>query len=441
MQNQPPPVPDHKLKGFSSPWCFVVTLYFAVGLCGGGIIGNMTAVMYADLGYSNVFIGAIALLSIPSSIRFLWSARVDALGSKRNVSCFFMGCLAATTLLLSLVTFTDFVFTWSTVFLFLVLSFGFASLEISADGYYIRALSLKRQAEFVGIKAAAIRIGIIFSLVVLIRTAGEFTDRGWDANTAWGTVLLITSALFLSLAAYNFIFLPKVPNDDAVKTKGFGLVEVVKDYLKLDKVWAVILLILTYRLGQGLLFFMTVPFYMNDWEEGGMGMSAREVALIKTYTDIPWMIIGGIVGGFVIKKFGLRKVFVPMALMLNLPNCLYIYMAVFQPEGQFTIIGTEFYTKLFIVSCFESLGYGLGFAAFFFYIHALSRGKNKTSILAISSGLMGLGFFIPGGMSGIIQTWLGFPGLFTLSAVVGMLSVLVIFLVPMPRISEEKPDQ
>lgn len=433
--------PPKQAKGLSSPWCFVFTLYFAAGMCGGGIIGNLTAVMYADMGYSNVFIGGVALLSLPTSIRFLWSAYIDAIGSKRNLACFFIACLGLICLLLSLVIYIDFAFTWTTLILFGLLSFCFASLEISADGYYIRALSLRRQAEFVGIKAAAIRLGIIFVLVVLVRLAGELTDREWAANTAWGTVLLSAACIFFILAAYNFRFLPQAQDDHAVKNKGFALAAVVRDYLKMEKVWAVMLLILCYRWGQGLLFFMLVPFFMNSWEDGGMAMSTSEVALLKTYTDMPWMIVGGIVGGMIIKRFGLRLVFIPMAFMMNLPNLLYVYVAFVQPEGMIQILGTQFYTKLFIVSCFESLGYGLGFAAFFFYIHAISTGRNKTSRLAISSGLMGLGFFVPGGISGIIQSWLGFPGLFIVSTVVGMGAILLILLVPMPRIREEpKPE-
>jgi MFS transporter, PAT family, beta-lactamase induction signal transducer AmpG len=423
------------LKGLSSPWCFVFTLYFAVGMCGGGIVGNLTAVMYADMGYSNVFIGAVALLQLPTSIRFLWSAYIDAMGSKRSLTCFFIACLGLICLLLSLVVYINFAFTWTSLILFTLLTFCFASLEISADGFYIRALTLGRQAEFVGIKAAAIRLGIIFVLVVLVRLAGELTDREWAATTAWGTVLFAAACIFFAVAAYNYRFLPYPEDDLPVKNKGFALIAVVRDYLHLEKVWAVILLILCYRWGQGLLFFMTVPFYMNDWDAGGMGMSTAEVALLKTYTDIPWMIIGGIVGGMIIKRLGLRRVFIPMAFMMNLPNLLYVYIAIVQPEEMIQILGTMFYTKLFIVSCLESLGYGLGFSAFFFYIHALATGPNKTSILAISSGFMGLGFFIPGGISGIIQSWLGFAGLFALSSVVGMAAIFLILLAPMPRMN------
>jgi hypothetical protein len=50
---------------------------------------------------------------------------------------------------------------------------------------------------------------------------------------------------------------------------------------------------------------------------------------------------------------------------------------------------------------------------------------------------MGLGFYIPGAVSGVIQTWTGFPGLFLVSSVVGLTSVFLILLVPMPRMREE----
>jgi hypothetical protein len=43
-----------------------------------------------------------------------------------------------------------------------------SACETAADGYYIRALNPKKQAQFIGIKTAAIRAGLIVTTMVLI---------------------------------------------------------------------------------------------------------------------------------------------------------------------------------------------------------------------------------------------------------------------------------
>ena len=53
-------------------------------------------------------------------------------------------------------------------------------------------------------------------------------------------------------------------------------------------------------------------------------------------------------------------------------------------------------------------------------------------MLAISSGLMGLGFYLPGGLSGVVQQMMGYPSLFILSSTAGLLTLAIIPFLPMP---------
>jgi PAT family beta-lactamase induction signal transducer AmpG len=64
------------------------------------------------------------------------------------------------------------------------------------------------------------------------------------------------------------------------------------------------------------------------------------------------------------------------------------------------------------------------------HIKATESGRNKTSILAISFALMGLGWTIPGMLSGFVQGAIGYPGVFLVSAIAGLPTILLIPFLP-----------
>lgn len=427
---------------FQSPWFFVPVLFMAVGAGGGGIIGSLTSVMFKDLGYSNVLVGAVALLSLPSSFRFLWAPWVDRLGTKRNLCWRFITGMAGLISLLAVIVYTGIITPPIAFTLIVVFSIVFASLEVSADGYYIRVFDRKRQAEFVGIKAAAIRGGILLSIILFVTYAGQLQEvHQWSVNHAWGAAVFGASIFLALLALYARFFLPKVASDEAVKDpQAFPLIPIIKEYLQQPGVWAVIGMLLIFRFGQGILIYMAPPFYMDPFEAGGYGMNAKDIGLLKTLTDFPWMTLGGILGGFIIMKLGLRRTIIPFTLLLCLPNFAYIYLAYYLPRETFELFGHTYYHAVFWVSCIESLGYGIGFSGFFYYIHAIAQGKHKTSMLAISSGLMGLGFYLPGSISGVLQQMTDYTTVFIVSSVVGLLTLVIVPFLPMPSFDDEEPQ-
>ncbi|AQQ71131.1 muropeptide transporter [Limihaloglobus sulfuriphilus] len=426
-----------KKNRLSSPWIFTPMLFVAIGLGGGGIVGTMTSVMFKDFGFSNALIGAVALLSLPSAFRFLWSPWIDALGSKRRLCFTFTAIIGVILMVLSIVIYTGYMTPLLAFSLILCFALLFSCLEVSSDGYYIRVFDKAEQAEFVGIKTAAIRGGIILSLVLFVRLAGQLQEDGAALEIAWGKAMGLASVTLLVLAVYYLFGLPKAKDDYAVKDTGaFPLFTVLKEYVQQRRAWAIIAMLLIFRFGQGMQVYMVPPFLMDAADAGGFAMNAKEVAMLKTYADVPFMIIGGILGGFIIKWFGLRKTLIPFTMFMNLPNFAYIFLAIFRPQAQFMIGGTEFYTYVFGTAVVETLGYGIGFSAFFYYLHAIADGEHKTSMLAISSGIMGLGFYIPGGISGVLQQMLGYPSLFVLSSTAGLLTLAIIPFLPMEKIAK-----
>ncbi len=417
-----------------SPWLFVPAIYLAVGAGGGGVLGALTAIMLKDMRYPNAIVGAAALLALPSALRFLWAPRVDRLAAKRPLCWRFtflmaavLGGLAAA-LALGLVGLP-------VIFGFLFLFAFVLSMQGSAaDGYYIRVFDRLAQARYIGLKAAAVRVGILLVLVLFVSAAGILQQaRAWPRASAWAAALAGAAILLAALALLMRCLLPPAPDDEPVRVAfRFPLRTVLRDYFGQKNAWAVVLVLLVFRFGEGMLTQMTVPFYMDTATAGGFGLDPRGAGLLKALTDLPWMTLGGIAGGFAIARFGFRRTLYPLAAALYLPNFAYIYLASARPAGTFVLFGQTFPTAVFLVSCVESLGYGLGFSAFYYYIHARATGPERTSLLAVSTGLLTLSFTIPGAVSGVIEQAVGYPAFFAICALAGVATFGVLPFLPDP---------
>ena len=127
-------------------------------------------------------------------------------------------------------------------------------------------------------------------------------------------------------------------------------------------------------------------------------MGTEAVGVVYGTVGIIALIVGGILGGIAISRWGLRRCLMPMALALTLPNLVYVYMAFWQPTSLVIINGAV---------AAEQFGYGFGFTAYMMYLIRFSEGEYKTSHYAICSGFMALGMMLPGMAAGWIQTTLG----------------------------------
>lgn len=433
-----------------SPWAYIPTLYLPFGIMMGlhsGMAGNL----FKLLGFSNEVVGLLAGVGLIATFRFVFVPWLDAASTKRRLSLFTIvgaGVLAFTAAAVIYARPDQHIFLVIMIAILIGMTIMAAACETAADGYYIRALNPKRQAQFIGIKTAAIRGGLIVTTMVLIfgatKLAARYNAIDMESQDKTGFYIgfslayLAAAVMMVGFTLYNKRMIPKIAQDQPVRQKGtllFAAVPIVKEYLLQHRVGAIILMILLYRFGEGFLA-MKGPFYLDPIEEGGLLSEATDMPLYSMITDMPWMIIGGILGGYMIKWWGLKRTFIPLAATMSLPNLFYVWLAFAQPMTQISLLGQTLNLHLLYASSIESLGYGMSFSAMFYYMHimATESGMNKTSILAISFALMNLGWTIPTMMSGFVQGWLGYPGLFIVSSTVGLTVLVVIPFLPMPKV-------
>ncbi|MGB5171899.1 MAG: MFS transporter, partial [Eudoraea sp.] len=124
--------------------------------------------------------------------------------------------------------------------------------------------------------------------------------------------------------------------------------------------------------------------------------------------------IGGILGGILISRDGLKKWMLPMVLSINIPNAFYALLAITKTTNIVAVVSTV---------VLEQFGYGFGIAGFMVYLIYIAEGASKTSHYALATGFMALGMMLPGFISGYVQEWLGYDGFF-IWVVIGALPAL-----------------
>lgn len=433
-----------------SPWAYVVTLYLPFGLMS-GMLNAFPASFFKLLGYPNALIGILSSLGLFSALRFLYAPWLDSLTTKRRLSLYTLSAAAAAFSCMALLVYSrpgEVMLAIGMGLMLFSLAFILAAHETASDGFYIRALSQRLQAKFIGIKTAAIRIGALTAVMGLLYGATKLAafHGAIDATSidktgfyiGFSGAYLVAAASLVAFFIWNRFALPRIPEDQPVKQdQSFAFVRIVIEYIRQPGAVWMISVILLYRFGEGFLT-MKVPFYLDPIDAGGLASSAAAIPLYTILTDVPWSITGGILGGFIIKWFGLKRTFIPLALCMSLPNFFYVWLSLTQPSHAIQLFSENLNTALIIGSSVESLGYGASFAALFYYMHAMATqsGRNKTSILAISFAVMNVGWFLPGMLSGFVQHLMGYTGMFVLSATIGLFAVALIPFLRMPMNEE-----
>ena len=134
-----------------------------------------------------------------------------------------------------------------------------------------------------------------------------------------------------------------------------------------------------------------------------MALTTGQIGFVYGTVGIIALTLGGILGGFLAAKDGVKHWLWWMVIAMNIPDLVYVFLSYTQTTN-FFLINTAV--------AFEQFGYGFGFTAFMLYLIYISEGDHKTSHYAICTGFMALGMMIPGMLSGWLQSIIGYQHFF-----------------------------
>lgn len=262
--------------------------------------------------------------------------------------------------------------------------------------------------------------------------------KGWmlsvpkpPATLRWGPIdspftPIISEAVQFFVCAGIFLAAFSAARRMVVNTEmGYAL----SSFFRQPGIVAILIFVLFYRFPEAMVGKMTALFYKDPLDKGGLALSTATVGDIKGLVSVLGIIAGGIVGGYVVHKLGLKRAFWLVAIAMHLPNLLYLWATYNAPTlanydaSKWTLWGIE---------AVDQMGYGIGYAAYFvFLMQVAQRGNHITTHYAIASGLGATCIALAGILGGILQSNFGWHGLFISVIFLGIPALATLLIIPL----------
>ena len=427
---------------------WVSVIYFAEGFPY-TVVNLMSVIFLKDLGASNELIGLTSFLYLPWTLKGLWGPVVDLYSTKRRwiltmeFICTILFVLLAFGALSSQVI-------AASIFIFAFIAFASATHDIAIDGFYLDALSKEQQAFFVGFRTTTYKVawlagngGLVFLAGYLARKyvigtnpdgTKVFQDLQYTIlgkthslhplEFGWAVAFGVAAIIFLLIYLFQLWYLPypkPFVREQKANEPPHSFFDAFKTYFTQYRIAWIVTYVLIFRLGDAFMLKMAPPFLMDTSVKGGMAISTAEMGILYGTVGVIFLLAGGILGGFVIAKQGLKKWMWPTAILQNSAIVLYWLLAKYKPSIEW----------IYVVNSFEQLSYGLGVSAYTVFLMRTVRPEFKASHYAITTAFMAAGVLLPGIVSGYLQVWMGYESYFLMSFLVAIPGLATIYFLPL----------
>jgi PAT family beta-lactamase induction signal transducer AmpG len=423
---------------------WVSTTYFAEGLPY-SIVRFLATVYLTDIGAKESLIGFLNFLGLPWNLKFLWAPAVDLFSTRRRWLIRIQALVAVGVALLGLLSVwgppTGPVLTamhaytamahvevtlpgMDAVRAMLVVLIGLAFLsathDIAIDAFYMEAIPDGAEAAaYTGLRNVTYRLAVLFVKSGLVWLTGVCT---WAWGFGGGAI-----ALGL-LVLVHMAILPHPPSrprhQGGLRTTWAAFGEALGSFLRTRQIGLVLTFIITYKLGDELLFAMNTTFLKRE-----IGVRNEDLSWIAGLVGT-WAAIGGsLVSAWAIQRFGLRRAVWPLTLGMNLNIWVYVWLAWTRPDPH-TAAGL---TTVAIVHAYEQIAAGLGNAVLVVYIMRICDPRFKAAHYAIGSAIASLGGSLFGGFAGKLVEQIGYVNLFMLAFGCAVPSMLVLLKLEIPE--------
>ena len=366
----------------SKKLAWISILYFAEGLPL-GIFYDVLPVYFRQQQVSLDTIGSMFFLTLPWSIKVLWSPLVDRFGRRRTWVTLCCAIMASVTFSVPLFDASN-----PTLILWLLLlglTLASATQDIAIDAYTIGLLSKGEEGVANGFRVALYRVALMLGgggTMFLVE------PLGWT----WIFILIALAFVALGIIAWAAPEVPVVHKPPREWAKQFW------GFLSRRGSIAVFLFIVTYKLGDLVMGPMVKPFWVDQ------GMTPKEIGTVSTIFGVIMSVSGAMLGGLFTTRYGIFKGLWVLGLTQALSNLGYAAVAGFG-------LGRPY---LYSASLFESFTAGLGTAAFLAFLMRICDKDQAATQYALLSALFGLTRFF-GGFSGTGAQLLGYPAFFALT--------------------------
>lgn len=361
-------------------------------------------------------IGAFSLTQLPYIFKFVWAPFMDNIslfGMGRRRGWMFLSQIILLFFIAILGCFSPTLNIWIIATLCFIIALFSATQDIALDAFRQEILS---DAELGLGNSIHINVYRLASLVPgsLSLILSHFLP--------WSSVFMVT-ALFMLPVIIITLLIKEPINKQIPKSHNFEdiIINPFLEFIKRKGVKSAMIIlafIFLYKLGDSMATSLATTFYMK------MGFSLPDIGLIAKNAQLWPGIIGGILGGILMIKIGINRALWYFGFVQVFSILGFAWLSI---EGPFNDIGVSEKIMLAIVISVESLGVGLGSAAFVAFIAKTTNPLYTATQFALFSSIASIPRTLINSTTGIMVEYLGwtnFFGLCTLLAIPGMVLLL-----------------
>ena len=353
-------------------------------------------------------IGAMALIQLPYTWKFLWSPLLDRYalpGFGRRRGWMLTTQLGLACVIVGLGQLSPRLDLSSIILLAALLALLSASQDIAVDAFRREILADAELGLGNSVHVNAYRIaGLVPGSLSLIL-----------ADTLpWSQVFWVTALFMLPGIAMVLLVREPTPAGAAPKTLRAAVVEPCSEFIGRAGMRSALLLlafIFFYKLGDSLCTALATPFYL------AMGYSKTQIGLVAKNAGLWPAVIGGLAGGLWMVKLGINRALWLFGVVQFLSIFGFAWLAWLGPQVQ---VGGPQLAVLAGVIGLEALGVGLGTVAFVAFIARATHPLYTATQFALFTSLAAVPRAFINATAGFLVEQLGWCGFFLLCALLAL---------------------
>jgi MFS family permease len=386
----------------------LASLYCAQGLPA-GLMAHSLPVLLRQHGVDLALIGLLKLLALPWMLKVLWAPWVDRIASRRlghhrgwilPMQGLITLCVASLALLAPEQLFSH--QQWLLLGLLLLVNLAAATQDVATDGLTVRLLPERWRGLGNSLQVGGYKVGMLVSGSGLLLMMDAL---GWDLSLSIVALLL----LIMSVPVWRFREIEQIPQQvEQAESPGPGLLlRHYRGLLQQPGMLGWMAVLLTFQLGDALGSPMVKPMLVDQgWSNTALG----QLTLVTSIAGIG----GALLGGLLYARLGARH----SLLIFGLLQAAGI-------AAMAVLVGTAGNILLvYAVNLFEQVADGMSTVALFAVMMSHCRAEHEGADFTLQACVQLLLAGLVGASSGLLAQWLGYPALFLLAGMLGLLALL-----------------
>tara|TARA_B100002052_G_scaffold251618_1_gene239797 strand:- start:333 stop:1595 length:1263 start_codon:yes stop_codon:yes gene_type:complete len=400
-------------SAYLQPRLFIILfLGFSSGLPFGMLIDPLNFWL-SEEEISRSSIGLLSLITLTYPMKVAWSPFIDRLkipllssSIGQRKSWLFLTQLVVSIALIGMAI-TDPKSSLSILVAFaLLVAFFSATQDICIDAMRIELVEEKELGEATAMYQAGWRLAFLVSQVATFFIASLFD---------WSSAYFCSAVLMLLILITCFLKVPEPEREEdpyiALTSKPLAWVfsSYVKPFLEIfnrlrDRIFLILLLVITYRFSDLLLGPMAMPFYRET------GFTKEEVAIITNAFGIIVTMTGAFLGGLLIYRYNIMKTVLVGALLVAITNLFFAGL---------DVIGHNIAFLTLTISV-DNLSQGLAGTALIAYLSSLTNQNFTATQYALLFSLAVIPGKLLASSSGFIVDYFGYFNFFIFASLMGI---------------------